>query len=89
MKIGVPGPISLTGLIHFAARSGVSASQSALAKYGTSIRKVIGTVGPLSFLERLAEGLEKQDYGRTSLHFFTFGALHKTVDWVRATSGSR
>jgi methylenetetrahydrofolate reductase (NADPH) len=89
VKIGVPGPISLSGLVHFAARSGVSASRSALAKYGTSIGKVIGTVGPLSFLERLAEGLAKRDYGHTALHFFTFGALRKTVDWVRATSASR
>lgn len=86
VKIGVPGPISLSDLLYFAARSGVSASRSALAKYGTSIGKVIGTVGPLSFLEQLAENLDKRDYGRTALHFFTFGALHKTVDWVRATT---
>lgn len=86
VKIGVPGPISLSGLLHFAARSGVSASRTALAKYGTSIGKVIGTVGPRSFLERLAEGLEKRDYGHIALHFFTFGALQKTVDWVRSTS---
>lgn len=86
VKIGVPGPISLPGLVHFAARSGVSASRSALAKYGTSIAKVIGTVGPLTFLKRLAEGLATRDLGRTSLHFFTFGALTKTVGWVRATS---
>ena len=89
VKIGVPGPISLSGLVHFAARSGVSASRSALAKYGTSIGKVIGTVGPLPFLERLAEGLSKRDYGPTALHFFTFGALQKTVEWVRATSAPR
>jgi methylenetetrahydrofolate reductase (NADPH) len=89
VKVGVPGPISLSGLLHFAARSGVSASKSALAKYGTSIRKVIGTVGPLAFLEHLADGLEKRDYGHIALHFFTFGALEKTVDWVRATSSSR
>ncbi|HEX7665278.1 MAG TPA: methyltransferase domain-containing protein, partial [Polyangiaceae bacterium] len=53
VKIGVPGPISLTGHLHFAARSGVSASRSALQKYGTSIGKVVGTVGPLAFLQRL------------------------------------
>jgi len=88
VKIGVPGPISLSGLLHFAARSGVSGSRSALAKYGTSIGKVIGTVGPRSFLERLAEGLEKREYGRISLHFFTFGALQKTVEWVRSTSSN-
>lgn len=87
VKIGVPGPISLSGLIHFAARSGVSASRSALAKYGTSIGKVIGTVGPRAFLERLAEGLEKREYGRTALHFFTFGDLNKTVEWVKDARG--
>lgn len=89
VKIGVPGPISLPGLVYFAARSGVSASASALAKYGTSLTKVLGTVGPLPFLERLARGLTEREHGRTSLHFFTFGALMKTVDWVRTTSGGR
>lgn len=89
VRIGVPGPISLSGLVYFAARSGVSASRSALAKYGTSIGKLIGTVGPLAFLEQLAEGLAKRDYGPTALHFFTFGALQKTVDWVSAASASR
>jgi methylenetetrahydrofolate reductase (NADPH) len=89
VRIGVPGPISLSGLVHFAARSGVSASRSALAKYGTSIGKIIGTVGPLAFLEQLAEGLAKRDHGHTALHFFTFGALQKTVEWVRATSALR
>lgn len=88
VKIGVPGPVSLAGLVHFAARSGVSASRSALAKYGASIGKVIGTVGPRAFLEQLAVGLDARDYGRTSLHFFTFGALEKTVEWVRATSAA-
>lgn len=86
VKIGVPGPISLSGLVHFAARSGVSASASALAKYGTSIGRVIGTVGPLPFMKKLAKGLEARDYGRLSLHFFTFGALHQTVDWIRDAS---
>ena len=88
VKIGVPGPISLAGLVHFAARSGVSASRSALAKYGTSIGKVIGTVGPLVFLQRLAEGLARHDHGRIALHFFTFGALQSTVDWVHTTASS-
>lgn len=86
VKVGVPGPISLSGLVHFAARSGVSASASALAKYGTSIGRVIGTVGPLPFMKKLGEGLETRDYGRISLHFYTFGALHQTVDWIRDTS---
>lgn len=89
VKIGVPGPISLPGLVYFAARSGVSASASALAKYGTSLARVLGTVGPLPFLERLAAGLEPRDHGLASLHFFTFGALRKTVDWVRDTSSRR
>lgn len=89
VKIGVPGPISLPGLVYFAARSGVSASASALAKYGTSIAKVIGTVGPLPFLERLAAGLDPREHGHASLHFFTFGALRRTVDWVRNTSSTR
>lgn len=88
VKIGVPGPISLTGLLHFAARSGVSASRSALVKYGASIGKVIGSVGPRAFLSHFSEGLSARDYGPVSLHFFTFGALEKTVEWVRAETGA-
>ena len=50
---------------------------------GTSIGKVVGTVGPLAFLRRLTEGLEEREHGRIALHFFTFGALIETVKFTQ------
>src|SRR3990172_3596320 len=46
VRIGVPGPTSIKSLLKFAARCGVSASSSVLAKYGISITKLLGTAGP-------------------------------------------
>src|SRR3569623_949820 len=46
VRIGVPGPAGINTLIRFAARCGVGASASVLAKYGISVGRLLGTAGP-------------------------------------------
>jgi methylenetetrahydrofolate reductase (NADPH) len=88
VRIGVPGPAGIKTLTRYAAMCGVSASASVLAKYGLSIGRLLGTAGPDKFVDRLAEGL-RPEHGAVRLHFYPFGGLAKTVDWIQAYEARR
>ena len=81
VRIGVPGPAGIKTLLRFAAHCGVGASASVLSKYGISITKLLGTAGPDALLERFAAGLTPA-HGPVRLHFYPFGGLARTVDWI-------
>jgi len=81
VRIGVPGPASIKTLLRFAARCGVDASASVLTKYGLSITRLIGSAGPDKMVHALARGL-RPEHGEVYLHFYPFGGLEKTVDWI-------
>lgn len=83
VRIGVPGPAGIRTLMRFAARCGVGASASVLGKYGISITKLIGTAGPDRLVEDLAAGIGPE-HGDVRLHFYPFGGLPKTVEWIAA-----
>lgn len=89
VRIGVPGPAGIKTLMRFAARCGVGASASVLAKYGISITQLLGSAGPDKLVDALAKGL-KDSHGPVRLHFYPFGGLEKTVSWIngyRAKNG--
>ena len=81
VRLGVPGPAGIKTLMRFAARCGVSASTSVMAKYGLSVTRLMGTAGPDRFVDALADGLAP-GLGKVSLHFYPFGGLGRTVDWI-------
>jgi methylenetetrahydrofolate reductase (NADPH) len=81
VRIGVPGPAGIKTLMRFAARCGVGASTSVLAKYGISITRLIGTAGPDRLVDALGAGLGPQ-HGKVRLHFYPFGGLARTVEWI-------
>ena len=81
VRIGVPGPAGITTLMRFAARCGVGASASVLAKYGISITQLLGSAGPDKLVDALAKGLT-EEHGPVRLHFYPFGGLEKTVNWI-------
>lgn len=81
VRIGVPGPTSIPSLMKFAARCGVLASTSVLTKYGVSITKLMGNAGPDKMVDAFAKRFNNE-HGRVRLHFYPFGGLSKTVDWV-------
>ena len=83
VRIGVPGPASIKALLRFAARCGVGASASVLKKYGISLTNLIGSAGPDKLVDAFAKGLSGE-HGRVRLHFYPFGGMVKTVEWVAA-----
>ena len=82
VRIGVPGPAGIKRLLAFAARCGVGASASVMSKYGVSLTKLMGTAGPDKLVGALRNGIAPDTHGRVRLHFYPFGGLSKTLEWV-------
>lgn len=84
IRVGVPGPAGIRRLVRYAARFGVGSSAGIAKKYGFSITNLMGTAGPDRFLEELAGRLDAERHGEVKVHFYTFGGLGATSDWVAA-----
>ena len=83
VRIGVPGPAGIKRLLGYARRFGVGTSAGIVQKYGFSLTNLLGTAGPDRFLRDLAAGLDPAVHGQVLLHFYTFGGLRATAEWVR------
>lgn len=82
IRVGVPGPVGVRRLMSYAARFGVGTSASIARKYGFSITNLLGTAGPDRFLRDLASGWRPGVHGALKIHFYTFGGLRPTSEWV-------
>ncbi|WP_406333946.1 methylenetetrahydrofolate reductase [Streptomyces sp. NBC_00203] len=82
IRIGVPGPAGVRRLMTYAARFGVGTSAAIAKKYGFSLTNLIGTAGPDRFLHTLASHYDPGRHGEVKLHFYTFGGLRTTSEWV-------
>ncbi len=88
VRIGIAGPAGISTLVRFAARCGVVASSAVMAKYGVSLAKLIGTAGPDRLVDALADQLGPKQ-GPVRLHFYPFGGLARTVDWINGYAKRR
>ena len=88
VRIGIPGPASIKSLLRFASRCGVGASTAVMKKYGVSITNLLGSAGPDKLVDAFAAQLGPE-HGRVRLHFYPFGGLVKTVEWIAAYEGRR
>lgn len=82
VRIGVPGPAGIKRLLTYARRFGVSSSAGIAHKYGFSLANLLGTAGPDRFITDLATALDPAIHGEVRLHFYTFGGLQTTAQWV-------
>ncbi|WP_312182387.1 methylenetetrahydrofolate reductase [Arthrobacter sp.] len=83
VRIGVPGPAGIKRLLGYARRFGVGTSAGIAQKYGFSLTNLLGTAGPDRFLRDLAAAHDPARHGTVQLHFYTFGGLRATAEWVR------
>jgi methylenetetrahydrofolate reductase (NADPH) len=82
VRIGVPGPAGVRRLLRYAARFGVGTSAGIARKYGLSLTNLMGTAGPDHFLRTLATDYHPSRHGDLKLHFYTFGGLQATSQWI-------
>lgn len=81
---GLSGPASIATLLRYAVRCGVGPSIRALGARPTSLVKLIGDHGPEKLMRTLA-GVSRPDL-YDGLHFFTFGGLLRTSEWLKRVS---
>lgn len=82
IRVGVPGPAGVRRLLSYAARFGVGTSAGIAKKYGFSITNLMGTAGPDRFIQALAEAYDPARHGEVKLHFYTFGGIQATSEWI-------
>jgi methylenetetrahydrofolate reductase (NADPH) len=82
VRIGVPGPASLTTLLRFAARCGVGVSAKVLQKYGSSITRLLNVAGPEMLIDDLGLRLKPDVHGDVKIHLYPFGRLGTTAEWA-------
>lgn len=84
LRIGTPGPAGIKRLLGFARRFGIGANAMIVKKYGFSITNLVGSAGPDKFVNDLAAHLASDpSAGDVKLHFYTFGGLGATAEWIR------
>lgn len=81
-RIGVPGPAGIKRLLTFAGRFGIASSAGIVQKYGFSLTNLLGTAGPDRFISDLAARLDPARHGEVRLHFYTFGGVQATAEWI-------
>lgn len=82
VRVGVPGPAGVRRLLGYATRFGVGTSASVARKYGFSLTNLMGTTGPDRFLHALARDYDPARHGTVKVHFYTFGGLRSTAEWI-------
>jgi 5,10-methylenetetrahydrofolate reductase len=76
-------------LTSYAARFGVGTSASIARKYGFSLTSLMATAGPDRFIRALARDYDPRRHGEVKLHFYTFGGLRTTSEWIAEFASSR
>lgn len=82
IRVGVAGPAGVKRLLGYARRFGVSTSAGIVKKYGFSLANLLGTAGPDHFVSALAGELNGAQLGSVRLHFYTFGGMVATSEWI-------
>ncbi len=83
LRIGLAGPASLATLTKFALRCGVGRSLRALYIGQTSLTRLLTEAGSERVIKALIAG-ENDHRAIAGLHFFTFGGVRRTADWITA-----
>ena len=84
IRVGTPGPAGVKRLIGYAKRFGVGTSAGIIKKYGFSLANLVGTAGPDRFITELAADTQVAGDGLgVKTHFYTFGGLGATAEWIR------
>ena len=87
-RVGIAGPASHATLIRYALMCGVGASLRALRERQGLTKTMLTGETPEALLTEIALAREAEpSLGIAGVHFFTFGSLMKTAEWVETIRG--
>jgi len=84
VRVGLAGPAGLVTLVRYAMRCGVGNSLHVLTE-NPSFAKALVDRGPELIIRDMISALsheERSRLGIVGLHFYLFGGLSKTLDWI-------
>jgi methylenetetrahydrofolate reductase (NADPH) len=92
VRIGLAGPAGIATLTRYAMHCGVGNSIRALTK-SSSFGKLLTERDPEPVIRELLAEAPNGDpfampFGIGALHFYTFGGLKKTVEWIKSMRGN-
>ena len=82
VRIGLAGPASIATLAKFAVRCGIGNSLRALTGGHASFARLLIEADPAALVAALAGAAQDRALGIAGLHFFTFGGVRRTTDWL-------
>jgi methylenetetrahydrofolate reductase (NADPH) len=85
VEIGVAGPATVASLVKFGLRCGIGNSLRALRMRPNTVGQLLGEVGPEELLRDLATGLASFPADGIRLHFFPFGGIALTGEFIAST----
>jgi methylenetetrahydrofolate reductase (NADPH) len=83
VRVGVTGPASVATLAQFAFRCGVGASLRSLARGQGAFARSLAEAAPDDLIAALV-AREDETAPIDALHFFTFGGVRRTIEWMRS-----
>ena len=84
ISIGLPGLAKASTLLKYALDCGVGPSLQAFSKHATQLSKLLTVSAPDEQLVALAKYKTENPASKiTGLHFFPFGGLKRTTDWLK------
>lgn len=86
---GIPGPATLKTLVSYATSCGIGNSIRFLSKQALNITKLATTRAPDKLIADLADyKMLKPSSRLAKLHFYAFGGIKKTSEWLNLISSS-
>lgn len=91
VRIGLAGPAGVITLLRYAVRCGVGNSAHVLSE-NPAFAKALTDRGPEPIIRDLISSLREKDSPEANiagLHFYVFGGLSRTLDWIAGTRSRR
>ena len=86
---GIPGPASIKTLINYARSCGIGNSLRFISKQAFKLTKLAALSTPDKLMYDLADYIRKnKDTNLTKIHFYAFGGIKKTSDWLSGLENS-
>ena len=91
VRVGLAGPAGVITLLRYAVRCGVGNSMRVLTE-NPAFAKALVDSGPESILREIAAGVDHPEWDRLGIagfHFYLFGGLTRTLDWIAASKSGK
>ncbi|MDP6574046.1 MAG: metFprotein [Rhodospirillales bacterium] len=85
VHVGMPGLASLRTLIKYALGCGIGPSMRLLTQNASSMANVVAIPAPDQMIAALAQHRADPECAIAGVHFFPFGGLRHTAQWLHAT----